>query len=259
MLYSKKCCRFIKHCSGNTLSIRRRRRHFHHVKRHYIRKQTRHHARKHHARKHTKKHHARKTGKKIAINATIGQKINLIASLKKNSLKRRKHVLKRVFISKKTGKYCKKLKKCNRCCERKKNCAGSKKKCEKCRKCCKHRVYCSLSKKHLKLKAHKVKIASKKLKKAYLVQKKNGLFMCENFIRCGCKGIKRKERTSKHCCREVNVCHRHKKIQIIKKIKHHKKVSFQKLPQKATRKSAKYFKNKGCKCHLNRKCRIIRK
>jgi len=50
-----------------------------------------------------------------------------------------------------------------------------------------------------------------------------------------------------------------KKIQIIKKIKHHKKVSFQKLPQKATRKSAKYFKNKGCKCHLNRKCRIIRK
>jgi len=42
-----------------------------------------------------KKHHARKTGKKIAINATIGQKINLIASLKKNSLKRRKHVLKK--------------------------------------------------------------------------------------------------------------------------------------------------------------------
>jgi len=115
-------------------------------------------------------------------------------------------------------------------------------------------------KKGLRLKAHKIRIISKKLRKAYLVHKKNGLFMCENYIRCGCKGIKRSDRTSKHCCREVTVCSRHKKVvkKVIKK-KHHHKISFVHLPQKATRKGAKYFKKKGCKCHLNRKCRVIRK
>jgi len=154
------------------------------------------------------------------------------------------------------------LKKCNKCCERKKRCSkvNGTKKCKKvlkCRICCKRNKYCRKTKNSLIKTLRRVSIISKQLRKAFLVKKKNQAYLCQNFIRCGCRGINRRHRKNKYCCREVNVCRRHV-IRKIKKTKHHKVVPVV-SQKKVTKKSSKFFRKRGCKCHLNKRCKISKK
>jgi len=103
-------------------------------------------------------------------------------------------------MKRRNGKFCARVKKCNRCCERKH-------KKMICRKCCQYRRFCRKSKIALVHVVRKVKRISKKLRKAYIVKSKKGLKLCQTYTRCGCAGKRRRLfKKHKNCCRKVNVC-----------------------------------------------------
>jgi len=57
-------------------------------------------------------------------------------------------------------------------------------------------------KKSLIIVSKKVERISRQLRKAYIVHKKKGLFMCRTFTRCGCKGIKGSKKKIKNVAKK---------------------------------------------------------
>jgi len=105
-------------------------------------------------------------------------RVNKMRKLKRNSL------------------YCKKIRKCERCCQKRN-------KKMVCRKCCRTRKYCRKSRRSLSLLARR--LTRRKLRRAFIIRSKAGLKKCKVYIRCGCFG-RRKSKNNRLCCRRVNVC-----------------------------------------------------
>jgi len=126
--------------------------------------------------RHHKKHFGRRFGGRRSRLIKRIRRIRKLKNLRRIKRIRRIRNLKRIRRSI-SGKYCRYLKKCRKCCDKNKY----------CRRCCKTRKVCKKSKKLLRLIAKRSLNKSRKLKNAFRVKNRKGLHKCRTYVRCGCK------------------------------------------------------------------------
>jgi len=105
----------------------------------------------------------------------------------------------RRIMKKRRGVFCKNLRKCNKCCQRKHRKLI-------CRTCCRTKKYCRKNRRALVSLSRRFARRLKHLRRANIVGSKRGLKRCKVYIRCGCYGRRRPTKHNKRCCRKVNVC-----------------------------------------------------